>query len=255
MADQVLARELTLSWINSSCASGVEWIFGNPGTTEQQLLRRMPDHPQLGFVVALHESVAVAAADGYARASGKVGVVELHAATPALATAWACSTTPAEGRTPLLVSMSARAEQAGLYLEPTLSGDFVAQVHPLAKWAVEVRTANEIPQIVRRAIKVATTEPCGPVVVAVPLDLMSASCTAAIAAPSLIDSRVTPSDGRRRRVRCAMAAAQRLRRSWSATASRSRGRALTEVGDLAQLLPAALIYGGVHVPDVTVEPG
>ena len=52
--------------------------------------------------------------------------------------------------------------------------------HPLAKWAHEVHTAEEIPQIVRRALKVATTPPCGPVVLSVPMDLMEQPCAAAI---------------------------------------------------------------------------
>ena len=98
----------------------------------------------------------------------------------------------AEGRTPLLVYVG-QIEQSGLYLEPTLSGDFVAQGHPMAKWAHEVRTVDEIPQVVARAIKVATTEPCGPVVVSCPMDLMKRPVEAPITTPSVVDSHVTPS--------------------------------------------------------------
>src|SRR5215469_15633564 len=159
-------------------AAGVEWIFGNPGTTEQQLLHRLPDFPSLGFVVALHESVAVVAAEGYARASGKVGVVEMHAG-PGLGNGMGMLYNAAEGRTPLLVYVGQSA-QSGLYLEPTLSTNIVAMAAPVAKWAAEVRTAEEIPQVIRRAVKVALTDPCGPVVVGVPMDLMTADCAAPV---------------------------------------------------------------------------
>jgi len=245
MADHPSGADAFLSQL---VASGVEWIFGNPGTTEQQLLHRLPNYPQLGFVVALHESVAVAAAEGYARASGKVGVVELHAG-PGLGNGMGMLYNAAEGRTPLLVYVG-QSGQAGLYLEPTLSGDFVAQVHPLAKWAVEVRTAEEIPQVVRRAIKVATTEPCGPVVVAVPMDLMTAPCSAPVVAPSLIDSHVTPSDASIAAASDAIAAARRP--VLLVGDGVARANALAEVSQLARLL-AAPIYGG-FMSQTCIEP-
>jgi thiamine pyrophosphate-dependent acetolactate synthase large subunit-like protein len=245
MADQFCGADAFLAQL---VASGVEWIFGNPGTTEQQLLSRIPNHPQLGFVVALHESVAVAAAEGYARASGQVGIVELHAG-PGLGNGMGMLYNAAEGSTPLVVYVG-QSEQAGLYLEPTLSGDLVAQAHPLAKWAVEVRTADEIPQVVRRAIKVASTDPCGPVVVAVPMDLMRAPCAAAVVAPSLIDSRVAPSDGSIAAASDAIAAARRP--ALLVGDGVARADALTEVSELAWLLGAP-IFGG-FMSQTCIEP-
>ena len=59
---------------------GVEYIFGNPGTTELPLLDATQDYPQLKYVLALQENVAVAMADGYARASRKPSFVNLHIA-------------------------------------------------------------------------------------------------------------------------------------------------------------------------------
>ena len=181
------------AFLEQLVAAEVEWIFGNPGTTEQQLLHRLGNYPQIGFVTALHESVAVVAAEGYARASGKVGVVELHAG-PGLGNGMGMLFNAAEGGTPLLVYVGQSA-QSGMYLEPTLSTDLVAMSAPVAKWAVEIRTVNEIPQVLRRAIKVATTEPCGPVVVTVPMDLMSAECDAPVVPLSVVDMRVEPNPG------------------------------------------------------------
>ena len=178
------------AFIEQLLAAGVRVVFGNPGTTEAPFLSRLADYPQLRFIVALHEAVAVCAAEGYARATGQIGVVELHAG-PGLGNGLGMLFNAAEGRTPLLVYVG-QAEQRGLYMEPTLSGDFVAQAHPIAKWAYEMRTTDEIPQITRRAIKVATTPPCGPVVLSIPMDLMEAPCTAPVADVSQIRTAVRP---------------------------------------------------------------
>ena len=55
-------------------------IFGNPGTTENSLLDRLLDYPDINYYTALHEGVAVSAASFYAQASGLVAVANLHVA-------------------------------------------------------------------------------------------------------------------------------------------------------------------------------
>ena len=187
MADELRGAD---AFIEQLIAGGVRYVFGNPGTTEEPFLGRLHRYSELRFVTTLHESVAVCAAEGYARASGSVGVVELHAG-PGLGNGLGMLYNAAEGRTPLLVYVG-QVEQSARYLEPTLGGDLVAMAHPLAKWAHEVLTAEEIPQIVRRALKVATTPPCGPVVLSVPMDLMEQPCAAAIAPALRIHTGVRP---------------------------------------------------------------
>lgn len=61
-------------------ADGVDTIFGNPGTTEESFLDALPDEPRMRYVVGLQESVVTAMADGYARATRRPSVVQLHAA-------------------------------------------------------------------------------------------------------------------------------------------------------------------------------
>ena len=73
---------------------GVELLFGNPGTTELPLMDALASDGTLGYVLGLQEAAVMAMADGYARASGRLAVVNLHAAPPGWATPWACSTTP-----------------------------------------------------------------------------------------------------------------------------------------------------------------
>src|SRR5262249_26080714 len=59
-------------------ADGVRYIFGNPGTTEQGFIDVLQEYPQVEFMLALHEGVAVGMADAYARATRRPAFVEVH---------------------------------------------------------------------------------------------------------------------------------------------------------------------------------
>ena len=59
---------------------GVDTVFGNPGTTEIPLLRSFRGRERCRYVVALSEVSAVPMADGFARATRSLGVVNLHVA-------------------------------------------------------------------------------------------------------------------------------------------------------------------------------
>ena len=68
----------------------IEFLFGNPGTTELPLIDGCNEHPSVRYVMALHEDIALGMAMGYARASGKLGVVTLR---PGWGMHWAICTT------------------------------------------------------------------------------------------------------------------------------------------------------------------
>jgi thiamine pyrophosphate-dependent acetolactate synthase large subunit-like protein len=61
-------------------AAGVQYIIGNPGTTELPLMDILPAYPDMHYRLTLHEGVAMAMADGYALASGTLGVLNVHVA-------------------------------------------------------------------------------------------------------------------------------------------------------------------------------
>ena len=65
---------------------GVDIIFGNPGTTELPLMDALATENDLRYVLALQEAAVVGMADGYAQASGRLAVVNLHV-TPGLGNA------------------------------------------------------------------------------------------------------------------------------------------------------------------------
>ena len=156
--------------MESFVAHGVRHIFGNPGTTETPLLDSLPAYPQIDYVMALHEGVAVGAASFYAQASGRATVANLHVA-PGLGNGIGALYGALKANSPVVVTagqQDTRMRLAG----PILGHDLVAMAAPVTKWSVQIERADEIAPILRRAFKVATDAPQGPVFVALPIDVM-----------------------------------------------------------------------------------
>lgn len=147
-------------------AEGVDYIFGNPGTTELGLMDILQDYPQLQYIVCLQESIALSAAQMYANASGKTGVVNLHVA-PGLGNALGSLYNAAVGKMPLVVTVGQQ-DSRMLVREPILSHDLVSMARPMVKWSVQLQHVEEIPVIFPRAFKVAQDAPRGPVFIALP---------------------------------------------------------------------------------------
>jgi benzoylformate decarboxylase len=151
-------------------ASGVRYLFGNPGTTELPFLDALPESG-LEYVVALQEATAVAAADGYAQASGQVGLVNLHV-LPGVANGISILHNASRAHSPVVVT-AGQQDTRLLLDEPILSGDMVRLTEQFTKWSYELRRADEAPAAMRRAIKLALTPPTGPVFLSLPMDLMT----------------------------------------------------------------------------------
>lgn len=145
---------------------GVQYIFGNPGTTELGFVDMLQDYPQLRYILCLHEGVAMGAAHMYANASGHTGVVNLHVA-PGLGNALGMLYNAAIGKMPLVVT-AGQQDSRMVVREPILSHDLVSMAKPLVKWAVQLQHIEEIPVIFPRAFKVAQDAPRGPVFIALP---------------------------------------------------------------------------------------
>ena len=122
-------------------ADGVRYVFGNPGTTEQPFMDALQDHPELEFILCLHEGVAVSMADAYARATGKPAFVQLHIA-PGLGNAIGMIFNATSGHAPLVV-YAGQSSTDTLFQEPLLSGDLVGMARPVTKWAFEVGHAAD----------------------------------------------------------------------------------------------------------------
>ena len=151
-------------------AEGVEYIFGNPGTSETPFLDGLQDFPQLQYIQALQEGTAVGMADGYARATGKPAFANIHIAG-GLANGISGLYNAFRGGTPLVLT-AGNSDTRMLISEPVLSGDLVEMTKQYTKWSVEIRHASDIPVAIRRAFKEAKTPPTGPVFVSFPWDTL-----------------------------------------------------------------------------------
>ncbi len=169
-------------------SAGVEYIIGNPGTTELPLMDVLPDHPDFTYILTLQEGVAMAMTDGYALASGKLGVLNVHV-TPGLGNAMGMLYDAKQTAAPLLVTAG---QQDGRYAlsEPLLWGDMVRMVESMTKWAYQVERVADLPQALRRAIKVAMTPPTGPVFLGLPMDIMMDEADLDVSPPSYIGARI-----------------------------------------------------------------
>src|SRR3954468_1680896 len=156
--------------MESLISHGVRHIFGNPGTTETPLLDSLAAYPQIEYVMALHEGVAVGAASFYAQATGRTAFANVHVA-PGLGNAIGALYGALKANSPLIVTAGQQDTRMRL-ANPLLSHDLVAMAAPVTKWSVQADRADEIAPILRRAFKVATDAPKGPVFVSLPIDVM-----------------------------------------------------------------------------------
>ena len=173
-------------------SEGITHLFGNPGTTELPIMQALPDYPDLRFILGLQESVVVAMADGFARASHQLTAANVHVA-PGLGNAMGALYNAKFSGSPLILTAGQQEQGHGL-LEPLLYEPLPPLAAPLVKWSVEVTQLQDLPRIMRRAAKVACTYPMGPVFISLPGDILNAEGDLDMGQSMRIDPRVRPSD-------------------------------------------------------------
>ena len=178
------------AFLEQLVTDGVIHLFGNPGTTEEAFMDALQDYPQLQYILALHESVAVGIADGYARATGRPSFVQLHI-NPGLANAMGMLYNAYRTQTPMVVYAGQHPQRGGSQ-EPILFGDLVRMAEPVTKWAAHVEDASEIPILLRRAFKAAMEPPRGPVFLSIPSNVMDEEAEADIVPTVYTNTRVRP---------------------------------------------------------------
>lgn len=188
-ANRITGRSAFLALLKQE---GVTHLFGNPGTTELPIMHALSDHPDLKFVLALQESLVVAMADGYSRASGELVACNVHVA-PGLGNAMGSLYNAKFTGTPMILTAGQQEQGHGL-TEPLLYNSLVPMAEPLVKWAVEVTRLEDLPRIVHRAAKVATTAPTGPVFISLPGDILNAEAGLELGHSTRVDTAVRPSD-------------------------------------------------------------
>jgi benzoylformate decarboxylase len=149
---------------------GVEYIFGNPGTSELPLMDVFAERNEIEYILALHEDSALGIAAGYAEASGKPAVVNLHT-NPGLAHALGNLYNAYRAGTPMIIT-AGQQDTRSLIGEPLLQADMIELAKQHTKWAWEVKAASEIPFALSRAFTLATTAPTAPVFLSLPVNVM-----------------------------------------------------------------------------------
>ncbi len=150
-------------------AENVDTIFGYPGGQIMPFYDTLYDHTdQLHHILTRHEQGAIHAAQGYARASGKVGVVTVTSGPAATNVITGLSDANVDS-TPLVV-ITGQVGVASLGSDAFQETDVMGITLPITKWAYQVRDAKELPWAIARAFYIASTGRPGPVVLDVTRD-------------------------------------------------------------------------------------
>jgi benzoylformate decarboxylase len=145
---------------------GLTTIFGNPGSTEQPFLKNFP--PDFEYVLGLQEATAVAMADGFAQATGRPALLNLHSSA-GTGHGMGNIMTAFQNKTPLIITAGQQTREM-ILCDPYLTNrDETTLPRPWVKWAYQPVRAQDVPGAIMRAYAVALQPPAGPVYLSIPL--------------------------------------------------------------------------------------
>ena len=142
-------------------------VFGNPGSTEQPFLKNFPADFQ--YILGLQEASVVAMADGFAQATGRPALVNLHTSA-GTGNGMGNIMTAFLNKTPLIITAGQQTREM-ILCDPLLTNrDETMLPRPYVKWAYQPARAQDVPGAIMRAYAMALQPPSGPVYVSIPLD-------------------------------------------------------------------------------------
>jgi acetolactate synthase-1/2/3 large subunit len=162
--------------VDTLVSLGVEVVFGYPGGAVLPIYDALFAERRLRHVLVRHEQAAVHAAEGYARSSGKPGVV-LVTSGPGMSNTTTglldalCDSIP-------VVCISGQVAMPLIGTDAFQECDAIGISRPVTKWNAQIRTADEVDTLVREAFHAATTGRPGPVLLDFPKDLQAAPAPA-----------------------------------------------------------------------------
>ncbi|KAA0993058.1 thiamine pyrophosphate-binding protein [Dyadobacter aurulentus] len=172
-------------------ADGMDFMFGNPGTVEQGFLDALAEYPDMKYILTLQETIAVMMGDGYARATQKPTLVQLHS-SPGIGNAVGAVYQAKRGHAPLVIIGSDAGVQY-MNMDAQMANDLVAMMAPVTKYATMATSSKSLLRTLRRAIKIATTAPMGPVYVCLPMDVLDEINDEPVFPSCIPSTRVIPS--------------------------------------------------------------
>src|SRR5919199_5505708 len=171
---------------------GMTTVFGNPRSTELPFLAEFPG--DFRYVLGLQEATVVGVADGFAQASGRPALVNLHTA-PGVGNAMGAIFNAQANKSPLVVT-AGQQDRSLMTLQANLTNrDATRMPHPLVKWSFEPPRAQDVPHALARAMHTASLPPKGPVFVSIPMDDWDADVDDAAVAHQTartVDGRAAP---------------------------------------------------------------
>lgn len=148
----------------------VEYVFGVGGTCILPVLEVLADTPEIKYIGTLHEQIAVNMADGYARASGRIGVVMVTRA-PGSANTIIGAVNAYPACSPIVI-IAGQTSTYHLGREAFEEFDLVSIFKPVTKYSYQIERTEKIPEILRRAFKISLSGRPGPVFISIPQDLL-----------------------------------------------------------------------------------
>jgi benzoylformate decarboxylase len=168
--------------VETLLAWGIRRVFSCPGSTEAAFLDATVEHDGLDVVLTPHESIAISAADGYARATGEPAVAYLHTHL-GLANGLAHLDAARLARSPVLVLTGLKPAMIQAHRGFTSLPHTGRLAEPFVKSQWQSLTTAGIPEDLNRALRLALTEPRGPVWLGLSQDLMDAGCAVPVIDP------------------------------------------------------------------------
>jgi len=159
---------------------GVEVIFGYPGANTLPIHDRLMNSPIRHYLMR-HEQAAAHAADGYARATGKVGVC-LATSGPGATNLVTGIATAYMDSTPM-VALTAQVSTSLLGQDAFQETDIIGITMPITKHSYQVHNVNNLVSTLRNAFELAKTGRPGPVLVDIPRDILASKCDPAEETP------------------------------------------------------------------------
>jgi acetolactate synthase-1/2/3 large subunit len=158
------------AFIEALRCEGVKHVFGYPGGAVLDIFDAIMDAPDIQFILSRHEQGAVHAADGYARASGKVGVALVTSGPGATNTVTGIATACMDS-IPIVV-FSGQVSTNLIGNDAFQEADTVGITRPCTKHNYLVKDCAELPRVIKEAFYIAATGRPGPVLVDIPKDVM-----------------------------------------------------------------------------------
>jgi thiamine pyrophosphate-dependent acetolactate synthase large subunit-like protein len=166
-------------------SAGVEYIFFNPSTGDHPIFDALVDVPEIKIIKGIQEGAVTAMADGYARASGRTGVVVV--ANIGLPNAMTQMVNTYKDQIPMLVAV-ASVGQNELGRDQWQEVDHhELMTEPITKWFWQAQSTEAMAETTRRALKFASTPPCGPVFLSLPTNTLDQHAKAQVWAGSKFD--------------------------------------------------------------------